>query len=194
MEEITFPQWSADGQFVYGLAIQRMTYRVYQYDTLAQTQQVTIEWEDTELAPNFSRLAPDGSAFFSVYVPFPQTRHEVFLIETSDTEAQNLSQHEDKDSNASWSPDAQEIAFLSQRTGANNIFSVRRETGEITQWTFLDDGVFPPLIWSPDGQHILFEYLDGDTLRLCYVQRNSPTIRCPLHLPQSQQWDVAWRP
>ncbi|MBE3556298.1 MAG: S9 family peptidase [Firmicutes bacterium] len=54
-----------------------------------------------------------------------------------------------------WSPDRQQIAFLSDRSGSEQIWLIPRHGGEAIQLTHLADA--PELIgWSPDGTQLFF--------------------------------------
>jgi dipeptidyl aminopeptidase/acylaminoacyl peptidase len=66
------------------------------------------------------------------------------------------------DMEPSWSPDAAQIAFSSDRDGALDIYTLNVDSGEITQLT-QDAGDNNHPDWSPDGQNILFvSSRDGD--------------------------------
>ncbi|WP_210364638.1 S9 family peptidase [Bacillus sp. REN3] len=52
-----------------------------------------------------------------------------------------------------WSPDGSKIAFVSNRTGDNQVFILDAEGGEAKQVTHFKNGASEPL-WSPDGKRI----------------------------------------
>lgn len=54
-----------------------------------------------------------------------------------------------------WSPNGKSIAFLSKRSGVNNLYLIPSDGGEAIQITDLDDGV-ESFRWSPDGSMIAF--------------------------------------
>ena len=62
-----------------------------------------------------------------------------------------------REKNAAWSPDGRWIAFLSDRTGEEEIYLVDQK-GE-QEWRQLTSGGFGfrmQLAWSPDSKHIAF--------------------------------------
>ncbi|MDT3424974.1 dipeptidyl aminopeptidase/acylaminoacyl peptidase [Paenibacillus forsythiae] len=59
-----------------------------------------------------------------------------------------------------WSPDGQSIAFISGRSGKNQIFMINTSGGEAQQLTFHPNGASSP-VWSPDGTRIAFQMALG---------------------------------
>ncbi len=60
-----------------------------------------------------------------------------------------------RDSQLAWSPDGRALAFVSDRTGSQQLHLVPRDGGEAQQLTWVKDGVSDP-VWSPDGRYIAF--------------------------------------
>lgn len=61
------------------------------------------------------------------------------------------------DWNAVWSPDGTKIAFVSQRSGSNNIWIMNTDGTNQIQLTKMKNAYSPS--WSPDGTKIAFAYL-----------------------------------
>jgi dipeptidyl aminopeptidase/acylaminoacyl peptidase len=55
-----------------------------------------------------------------------------------------------------WSPDGRQLAFISNRDGAMQIYVVAADGGRGRQVTRVDGGVQPPMVFSPDGAMIAF--------------------------------------
>ncbi len=55
-----------------------------------------------------------------------------------------------------WSPDGSSLAFVSDRSGLNQIWIMSTSGGEPKQITFVKHGASNP-VWSPDSQKLLFE-------------------------------------
>jgi dipeptidyl aminopeptidase/acylaminoacyl peptidase len=65
---------------------------------------------------------------------------------------------------ASWSPDGKSIAFISNMSGRNNLWTVPADGGWPVQLTVSDQRQTAPA-WSPDGKWIAFQSdFDGDEL------------------------------
>jgi tricorn protease len=93
---------------------------------------------------------------------------------------------------ASWSPDGKQIAFLSDRTGEEELYTVAQDgTGEPRQIT--SDGHvmrYQPL-WSPDGKRIALSDKDG---KLFVVTLADKSIVEVADDPRGQIFDYVWSP
>ncbi|UCC73045.1 MAG: PD40 domain-containing protein [Gemmatimonadota bacterium] len=75
-------------------------------------------------------------------------------------------QEEGKNINPVWSPDGEAIAFISDRTGVNNVFIWSRAEGRLYQLTDLLSGVTgiiplsPALSWSAEADRLAFTYFE----------------------------------
>lgn len=105
------------------------------------------------------QLSPDGHSF-------------VYVVTTIDREADAYTSHlffQELDSDESvqwtfgtgnnhtprWSPDGSSVAFVSNRSGKNQLYVLRVNGGEARQLTFLPGGASNP-VWSPDGTKLAF--------------------------------------
>jgi Tol biopolymer transport system component len=70
---------------------------------------------------------------------------------------QRLTEHKEKDGLADWSPTANQIAFVSGRSGKGDIYLLDTETRAVTQLTAGDKPYLYPR-WSPDGKKIVMIY------------------------------------
>jgi TolB protein len=74
------------------------------------------------------------------------------------------------------SPDGSHIAFLSNRTGADELFVISADgTGE-TQLTFTSDEVGNPA-WTADGKHILFAIFAKEISHLYSIDPDGKSLR-----------------
>ncbi|WP_394172172.1 S9 family peptidase [Guptibacillus hwajinpoensis] len=65
-----------------------------------------------------------------------------------------------KDQSPRWSPDGKTLAFVSDRSGKNQIWLISTVGGEARQLTELTNGAVDP-IWKPDGSALLVLSKDG---------------------------------
>jgi tricorn protease len=119
-------------------------------------------------------------------------RGDVFTVPVEHGSVRNLTQspgvHE---LNPTWSPDGEQIAYLSDRSGEYELYVRPQKGGDETRIT-LDGGVYRygPL-WSPDSKKLLFW---DKTLRLWYVDLDR---RTPIEIDREDYQDFdggAWSP
>jgi eukaryotic-like serine/threonine-protein kinase len=88
------------------------------------------------------------------------------------------------------SPDGKEVVFVSDATGHSNLWIIRIETGEKRQLTFERDPntVIGVPLWSPDGQHIAFYWLDNTKFGYSIIRPDGSGLRQIL----TTGWWVCW--
>lgn len=97
------------------------------------------------------------------------------------------------DYSPSWSPDGTQIAFVSNRTGRNQIYIVNKDETNERQWTFGEGNNGHPS-WSPDGTRIAFNS-DRDGNHEIYVKNLDGTGLMNLtNHPGKDYETVAWSP
>ena len=106
-----------------------------------------------------ARLSPDGQVAIcdlSRHDPEREkTATSLWRIELATGEARQLTRAGNC-SAPSWSPDGRQIAFVSDRGGVKQVFTMASDGGEARPLTTLEQGVDGAPIWSPDGQRIAF--------------------------------------
>jgi tricorn protease len=114
-------------------------------------------------------IAPDGQrALFGAH-------GDVFTVPAKHGDVRNLTEtpgiHE---RSSKWSPDGRTIAFISDRSGQDEIWLVNQDgTGEARQLTTGGDTYKYSLRWSPDGSKILW---NDKMLRLSFVDVASKAV------------------
>ena len=90
----------------------------------------------------------------------------------------------------SASPDGKEVVFLSDYAGHSNLWIVRVDTGEKRQLTFERDPnvVIGVPIWSPDGRHIAFYWIDQPKFGYSIIRPDGSGLRQVLQTG----WWVCW--
>lgn len=81
---------------------------------------------------------------------------EIVATKEDGTDFINLSRNAATDIDPAWSPDGQQIAFVSDRNGSFDIFIMKADGSGVTQVTTDPMDERHPA-WSPDGKKILFE-------------------------------------
>ncbi|MEZ4388108.1 MAG: PDZ domain-containing protein [Candidatus Krumholzibacteriia bacterium] len=86
---------------------------------------------------------------------------------------------------AAWSPDGATVAFVSDRTGNEQLYTMPAGGGAWTQLTEGEFGMILPPVWSPDGEWLAF----GDKfMRLNLVASKGGKVR----LVDQGEYDDAW--
>jgi Tol biopolymer transport system component/predicted Ser/Thr protein kinase len=81
-------------------------------------------------------------------------QEDIFVANADGTDLRNLTNDPHIDRAARWSPNGQRIAFYSDRTGAYEIWTVRRDGSERQQLTRSPGAHYP--VWSPSGQQMAY--------------------------------------
>ena len=105
-------------------------------------------------------LSPDGKlAVYAQFTTDPKAERDhsaLWLVDVESGHSRRLTAGTGKDSWPAFSPDGTEIAFVSDRTGKNQIHVIPVDGGEARQVTALEQGVTTPPVWSPEGGRIAF--------------------------------------
>lgn len=129
-------------------------------------------------------------------------RGEVFTVPKEHGPIRNLSRDSGaRDKDAAWSPDGSTIAFLSDRTGEYEIYTVDPlGEGEPTRLTTHTDGYRHTLRWSPDGRKIAFAdqtlalyVLDVATRKTARIDK-AEYENMDISLDVKDIYDFAWSP
>jgi dipeptidyl aminopeptidase/acylaminoacyl peptidase len=108
-------------------------------------------------------------------------------------DAKNLTNNAATDTTPAWSPDGSKIAFVSNRSGAFNIWVMNADGSEPTQLTNQSGADAEPA-WSPDGSKIVFSSQRDSASGEIYVMNADGSS--PTRLTQNTAIDrtPAWSP
>ena len=84
------------------------------------------------------------------------------------------------DAQPRFSPDGETIVFVSDRSGGDNVWTIRLDFTDTTQVTRGNTSLYYSPEWMPDGEHIVVSRTGGlggaAKLRIYHVNRSSPEI------------------
>jgi TolB protein len=120
-----------------------------QQPTFAVGDTLRVRWDVTCTEVTSRRL------LFSGYYEPTLTGWDVFVRYPHDTFPTNLTHASGNNWQPVWSPDGQRIAFVSDRSGRDEIFAMNADGSGVVQLTNATGGNFYPA-WSPDGSRIAF--------------------------------------
>ena len=113
-----------------------------------------------------------GSRFLSHVMPSPDgqwlacysigNQLDILLSRSDGTGERELTHDEANDRNPTWSANGQLIAFYSNRSGTNQIWSIKPDGSGMRQLTFAPEGVSSYNIWSPGGWRMVYAGLGTD--------------------------------
>lgn len=93
-------------------------------------------------------LSPDGTRLVFSW------RGDLWGVGVRGGRARRITSHPADERQPLFSPDGKTIAFVSDRTGAPQVYLMGAQGGEPTQLTFHTEG-YTLLQWMPDGEHLL---------------------------------------
>lgn len=132
-------------------------------------------------------LSPDGKrAVFAA-------RGDIFTVPAENGQIRNISRSPtSREIDAIWSPDGKLIAFLSDRTGEYEIYTVAQDGSSAPRQITNNGQVwrFPP-VWAPDSRKLAFADKDQ---RLHFVDLRSGTITEIDHSTKNDITDYVWAP
>jgi len=117
-----------------------------------------------------ARPAPDGKSVVIVFRPVDDpNRWDLRIVDTQTGEIRLLTgEARQKDWNARWSPDGKSIAFISQRSGWDHVWTIGADGQGLRQLTQVPND-FADLAWSPDGTRIACTVNRGGVFDLCTI-------------------------
>jgi len=131
-------------------------------------------------------IAPDAKrAVFSA-------RGDVFTVPAEKGNIRNLTKTPGAhDRNATWSPDGKWIAFVSDKSGEDEIWLVKPDGSDLTQLTKNSKNYKWEILWSPDSKKIL---CSDKTMSLYYIDIDSKKTT---EIVKSKAWEIrdySWSP
>ena len=129
--------------------------------TSSFAKQRTITGEDLYLIKQISdcRVSPNGKTIAYVLEKIDRENNRyisnIRLISVKGGTSKQLTSSPARDVSPRWSPDSRYIAFVSNRSGTNQIWIIAVDGGEAWALTNIPTGAYSPA-WAPDGSAIAF--------------------------------------
>jgi dipeptidyl aminopeptidase/acylaminoacyl peptidase len=139
----------------------------------ARTATLTPERAVKYRRPFDLRFSPDGStvAFAVSEVNGLTIDTHLWLLRVAQQDVRQFTFSQKSERSPQWAPSGEELAFLSNRAGAMQVYVMSREGGEAQAITANAAGVVQ-YHWSPDGKQIAFLARESDSLQ----EANAPRV------------------
>ena len=119
-------------------------------------------------------------------------RGEVFDVPVGKGITRNITQTPGaNERGASWSPDGKYIAYISDKTGENEVYLYEAATGTTVQATKDNDTYISNLMWAPDSKHV---YYTDRKNRLVEVDPATKSKKVVYSSPEGGLYGVAFSP
>lgn len=145
------------------------------------------KWVEASKYINSFSISPDGErALF-------EARGDIFTVPAKEGNTMNITNTSGVDErNPAWSPDGKYIAYISDRTGEDEIY-IREDklNGTEEKLTSGNRAYIYSLVWSPDSKKILFS---DSELRLKYIDVNQKELH---EVDRDSVWEItdySWSP
>lgn len=186
------PAYSNDGRQIAFCSTRSGTFQIWTMSSDGTNlRQVTTGADDFFFFPDFS---PDARKIvFSGTATATATSDDIFTVDANGGGLTQLTTDPGNDDYPAYSPAGRKIAFISDRTGVEQVWLMNADGSHETQLTHsggTDDEV-PD--WSPDGRHIAYEEGDPPNGRI-WVMNSDGTGNHQLTSGPGSDFGPAWSP
>ena len=191
--DVRFPGMSPDGKTivfehdfgVWKLDIATKEAKALKFDIAAETQENLSEYRDFNSQVDDYDLAPSGKRIaFAIH-------GEVFTAPTDDGDLVQITEGAAKDHNVEFSPDGKSLAYVSDKTGREEIYVAPADgVGETKKLTD-HDSLKPNYSWSPDSKKVAFATIDGG---LFLINADGKDMKELVHSKHGTIGGFAWSP
>jgi TolB protein len=186
VEDNSEPKWSADGRWI-----------AYHCSQAGETQICIVSPEGkpagtpiSGTTPLWQPSSPEGDARLA-FLCFQEAHSDLCTAAPDGSDIVNLTNTPSDEHSASWSPDGNWLAFVSNRANDIDIYKVCATCpGESVAVRLTDEVRFANWpAWSPDGLRLAYAHEPGGVLLLVNADRSDATyIAAPIFAPP------IWRP
>ncbi len=141
-----------------------------------------IRWGRPHGATGMAAWAPDGNKL-AFTIRLPGVGNDIYVVDITENNLQQLTDHPWQDLYPAWSPDGQWIAFWSNRDGGNAVYLMEADGANPKR---LAKGRAPE--WSPDGQQIAFVSRQEDIEGIFIMDRDGGNIRLLVEGGDQPSW------
>jgi len=135
-----------------------------------------LEWvSDPQISPDGTQVVYRRNGFD---IMKDNSRGNLWIINTDGSSHRKLTSREVNESQSSWSPNGDRIAFVSSTDEGSELYMYWINTGQIAKLSQLDKSP-GNLTWSPDGKHLAFTM---------FIAEKAPVIAEMPTKPEGAKW------
>lgn len=175
------PTWTADGR---SLVLTHGWQQIFRVDLETRAE----HWLGLGFAP---RLSSDNETLLFYNSDERGVNSSIFRISLSDNRMTELTTGATHNWDADWSPNGQQIVFVSSRTGRPAIYVMNADGSDVRLISGMGYDLSPA--WSANGEQIVYSSGQTGMMRL-FVSDADGTNRRPLTSLGSDSHAPAWRP
>lgn len=185
------PAWSPDGSKIAFTSYVRNHPDLYFYDRVGDKFFRVSDRSGINIGGVWSPLGRVMAATLSSEGGNP----DIYIMGEDGKGAKRLTDHWASDVSPTWSPDAKQIAFVSDRGGSPNVYAMGVDGKNPTRLTFDSNGAGKDNqapAWSPRGDRIAFQSRIGGAWQICTMKPDGSEVR--QLTAQGNNEDPSWSP
>jgi Tol biopolymer transport system component len=201
-----YPKWSPDGEKIY--YYERSKGEILSISLKeGQVHPIPIDYENKILTPGLTGLgldvSPDGKklVFSGLNVNKFKSEKEwiqnIFTVPSKGGKAVQLTQESFSSGNPAWSPDGEQIAFISQQNITDeqgSLCLISAQGGDIRKLTSSSVKVRTSPIWSPDGKSIAYLSTDNKIKMMTLEGEKTEDVVEVKNFRRAGNFDMTWSP
>ncbi|WP_181337422.1 Tol-Pal system beta propeller repeat protein TolB [Hyphomicrobium methylovorum] len=155
-ELVLTPRFSPTNQEITYMSYTSDQPKVFIMNLESGRRELVGDFPGMTFAPRFS---PDGQRVV-MSLGTPDGRSSIYELDLRTRQSRRLTQSDGIDTSPSYSPDGNQIAFESDRDGAQRLY-VMNSDGSGARSISMGDGSYSTPVWSPRGDYIAFTKQSG---------------------------------
>jgi TolB protein len=140
-----------------------------------------------DFSPSGRRIAFDGQVTGN-------PNDEVFVIDSDGTDLRQLTSAAGNNDYPAWSPDGRKLAFISDRTGVEQVYTMRPDGARVRQLTFQPIAHDQLPDWRPDGRKIAYAQGDPGVSEKIWVMNADGSAQHQVSAGTADDFGPAWSP